>query len=168
MKTSQKIKTLYNQSLISTIYFVMKKVLIMLAIVFGVTISAQARDTYSRNVEDLPKAAQSVIAKNFKANVSLIKIDKTLGRVDDYEVILTDGSEVEFDSKGNWKKVETANNKSVPSAFIVSGIYTYVSKNYKKAKIVGIERERNRYDVELSNGIDLIFDLQGNFLRFDD
>lgn len=145
----------------------MKKLLIVLALFLCVSVAMQARDEYSRDINTLPQAAQTVLSKNFKAELSLIKIDKTLGRIDDYEVILTDGTEVEFDSKGNWKKIETPNNKNVPSALLPKTLTDYVSKNHKKAKIVGVEKERNKYEVELNNGIDMIFDLNGNFIKFD-
>lgn len=145
----------------------MKKFLIALALFLGVSVAMQARDEYSRDINTLPQAAQTVLSKNFKAKMSLIKIDKTLGRIDDYEVILTDGTEVEFDSKGNWKKIETPNDKNVPSELLPKALTDYVSKNHKKAKIVGVEKERNKYEVELSNGIDMIFDLNGNFIKFD-
>lgn len=145
----------------------MKKILLVLALILGATSAIQARDTHSRNINDLPQAAQTTLAKNFKAKMSLIKIDKTLGRIDDYEVILTDGTEVEFDDKGNWKKIETPNDKSVPASLLPQAMKEYVSKNHKGANIVGVEKERNKYEVELSNGLDLIFDLNGNFVKFD-
>lgn len=145
----------------------MKKLLMILALVLGIGVAAQARDTYSRNVKELPQAAQTVLSKNFKAKLSLIKIDKTLGMVDDYEVILTDGTEIEFDSKGNWKSIEVPYGKTVPSSMLPAALVSYVNQNYKGEKIVGVDKERNNYEVELSNGIDMKFDLSGNFLRFD-
>ncbi|MDE7160186.1 MAG: PepSY-like domain-containing protein [Muribaculaceae bacterium] len=39
--------------------------------------------------------------------------------------------------------------------------------NHKGASIVGIEKERYGYEVELSNGIEMRFDKQGRFVRYD-
>lgn len=145
----------------------MKRLLIALAIAAGLGFGAQARDHYQRTDASLPEAAKLTIQKHFKADVSLVKIEKKFGSVHEYEVILTDGTEIQFDSKGNWDNVETPANKAVPSSLIPKSISDYVAQNYKKAKIVGIDKERNGYDVELSNGVDMLFDKNGTFVKFD-
>lgn len=124
-------------------------------------------DEYTHDSTILPQAARDVIYNNFKAEISVIKIDKDFGHISEYEVVLTDGSEIQFDSKGNWKDVEAARDKSVPDAFLPSAITEYVSIHQKGAKVVGIERKRYGYEVELSNGIEMKFDKNGKFLRYD-
>lgn len=146
----------------------MKKLLFVFAAMCMCMGFAQARDNYSRDASVLPVAAQSTIKNNCKGKISLVKIDKSLGRVDEYEVILTDGTEVSFDRKGNWTSVEVGAGGSVPSGFIPAGVATYVKQNHKGQRIVGIDRERNGYEVELSNGIEMKFDNEGKFLRYDD
>lgn len=146
----------------------MKKLLIACAMILGIAGFACARDSYARDASALPKAAQTTIANNFKSKVSLVKIDKDWGRISEYEVILTDGTEISFDKDGNWDNVEVNNTKSVPAAFVPKSIRAYVAKQQPGQRIVGIDRDRKGYDVELSNGIDLKFDKAGNFLRYDD
>lgn len=146
----------------------MKKTLLALIMIAGMTIGATARDKYSHDVTTLPKAAQTTLKNDFKTGVSVIKIDKDFGRITEYEVILTDGTEVSFDRNGNWTSVETARDKSVPKAFVMNAISTYVKQNQPGTHITGIEKERSGYDVELSNGIDMKFDKQGAFIRYDD
>lgn len=145
----------------------MKKITFMLLIMIGVISAASAKDTYAHDASVLPKAARTTISNNFKSEVSLVKIDKDFGRVSEYEVILTDGTEISFDRDGNWYNVETSAAKSVPAAFIPKGISNFVAKNHKGARIVGIDKERNGYDVELSNGIDIKFNKAGEFRRYD-
>lgn len=145
----------------------MKKLLLIMAVILGV-FSASARDTYSHDASVLPVAAQTVIKNNFKADVSHIKIEKEWGRISEYDVVLTDGSEITFDSKGNWKDIEMGINRAVPSALIPDAIADYVKQNQKKANITGIEKNRSGYDVELSNGVEMKFDSEGRFLRYDD
>lgn len=145
----------------------MRKLLFMMAIMAGF-FTASARDTYSHDVNVLPMAAQIVVKNNFKAGVNHIKIDKEFGRVSEYDVILTDGTEITFDRNGNWKDIEVRRNGSVPAAFVPAAISTYVKQNQKKAKIVGIEKNRSGYDVELSNGVDMKFNTDGKFVRYDD
>lgn len=144
-----------------------RKIFLSLAIVLGAVSVVQARDTHSRDASVLPQAAQTVLTGNFKSKVSLVKIEKTLGRVMDYDVILTDGTEVSFDRDGNWKSVEVGKSSAVPSYFILKTIADYVKKSHPGQKIVGVEKERSGYEIELSNGIDMKFDKQGTFLKFD-
>ena len=146
----------------------MKKILILLAFVLTLGISATARDAYSHDASTLPQAAQATVKANFKANISFIKAEKEIGRISEYEVVLTDGTEISFDRHGNWKNIETARDKTVPKVFIPSAITDYVAKNHHGVKITGIEKERSGFEVELANGIDMKFDKNGNFVRYDD
>lgn len=145
----------------------MKKLLLLLAVIVGV-FSASARDNYSHDVKDLPIAAQTILKNNFKSDVSHIKIKKDWGQISEYDVVLSDGSEITFDSKGNWKDIEVRQSSSVPAKLVPDAISTYVKQNQKKAKITGIERKRSGYEVELSNGVEMKFNSDGKFLRYDD
>lgn len=146
----------------------MKKFILMLAVAMGLSLSAAARDSYTHDPSVLPDAARTTIADNFKAKVSVIKIEKTLGHIDEYEVVLTDGTEISFDSKGNWDNIETSRTSSVPSALLLKNIQDYVTKNHPGTDIIGIDKDKNSFEIELSNGVDLKFDRSGNFLRYDD
>lgn len=146
----------------------MKKLLVILTMLTCFIGYTSAKDTYAHDASVLPKAAQTVIANNFKAKVSLVKIEKDFGRVSEYEVILNDGTEISFDRDGNWENVEVNNTKSVPSTIVPKAIRAYVAKTHPGQRIVGIDKERKGYEIELSNGIDMKFDKAGQFLRYDD
>lgn len=145
----------------------LKKILIAIIAICSFSAVAMARGVYSRDESVLPKAAQTVISNNFKAKVSVIKMDNSLGRTSKYEVILTDGSEITFDRDGNWQEVETGIKGKVPEGFIPKSVADYVKKNQPGQKIVGIEKEHYGYDVELSNGVEMKFNRQGAFIRYD-
>ena len=146
----------------------MKKALLALvALIMSVSI-ASAGDKYYHNDSPLPQAAKATISKNFKAKVSVVKVDKDFGRISEYDVVLTDGTEISFDRSGNWKEIETSADKSVPAVFVPKAMADYVKKNHKGASIVGLEKKsRGGYEATLSNGIEARFDAQGNFLRYD-
>lgn len=146
----------------------MKKILLFLAATVMTAVSMQARDEISRDPSVLPPAAQALLANNFKSQISFVKIDKNLGRVSSYEAVMTDGTEVKFDRSGNWEEVETRRNGSVPKYFLLQPIRNYIERNHKGLSVVGIDKERSGYDVELSNGLELKFDKQGAFKRYDD
>lgn len=146
----------------------MKKLLATLIAIILVSATAMARDVVSRNVKDLPAAAQTTLAKNFpKQKVNHIKIDKKTFGGADYDVILSNGTEIDFDSDGNWTEVDCG-SQAVPSAFVLKAISDYVSKNFKGQKIVAVEKNSRSYEIELLNGTDLKFDRSGKFLKVDD
>ncbi len=144
----------------------MKKLLMIFAVLMGV-FTASARNNYSHNASDLPAAAQTILKNNFKADVSHFKIEKDFGKIKEYDVVLTDGTEVTFDRNGNWKDIEVKQNAEVPSALVPKAISEYVKQNQKKVKITGIEKKRSGYEVELSNGVEMKFNSQGQFIRYD-
>lgn len=144
----------------------MKKLMLVLALLAGF-ISVSARNQHTRDVNVLPTSAQTTIKNNFKAEISHIKIEKEWGKVSEYEVVLTDGTEITFDRNGNWKEVEVSRNKSVPAFFVPTAISSYVKQTQKNQKITGIEKERGGYTVELSNDVEMKFNSKGQFLRFD-
>lgn len=146
----------------------MKKYLLLLAVAFAGSFAAQAKDQFVRDMNYLPQQAKTFIDQHFKGeDVSVIKLDKTLGKVTEYEVIMQDGTEISFDRHGNWDNVEMPVRKSVPKAIVPAEIAKYVAKNYPNQRIVSIDKERSGYDVELQNGVDLKFNKAGQFKQFD-
>lgn len=144
----------------------MRKLLILLAVITCV-FTASARNNYSHNPADLPNSAQTILKNNFKAKVNHIKIEKDFGKIKEYDVVLTDGTEVTFDSHGNWKDIEVRQNASVPASLVPKAITDYVKQNQKNVKITGIEKNRSGYEVELSNGVEMKFNPEGQFIRYD-
>lgn len=145
-----------------------KKLLMACVAIAATATAASARNTYAHDASALPTAAQTVLKNNFKSDVSVIKIDKDFGKISEYEVILTDGTQITFDKNGNWEDIEVARDKAVPEKLIPEGIVEFVKKNQPKQKVIGIDKERSGYEVELTNGVDIKFDKQGNFVRYDD
>lgn len=146
----------------------MRKILMIFAAIILATGSLLARDRVCRDTSCLPQPAKTTLSKNFpKAKVSHIKIDENIVGGKEYEVVLENGCEVDFKGDGSWESVDCG-NMAVPSGFILKPIRDYVARNYKGATIVQIDKDRNDYEVELSNGMDLKFDRSGKFLRIDD
>lgn len=63
---------------------------------------------------------------------------------------------------------ENENNSQSISDATMSAINAYISTNYPNTSIEEIEQEGSSIEVELSNGVELYFDLNGNFLGTDD
>lgn len=144
----------------------MKKLItFMLCLCLGIGL-ASARERISRNANDLPQKARTTLANYFKAGVNHIKIESKAFGGNEYDVILNDGTEVEFDSRGEWKEIDCG-TKAVPSKLILPAIAKYVKQNYPSGTIVKIEVGSRHYEVELNNGIDLKFGRDGRFQKVD-
>lgn len=145
----------------------MKKIISILIVAFAFSMTLAARDVVTRNINVLPAQAVATLNKYFsKVKVNHIKIDKKTFGGADYDVVLTNGTEIEFDSDGNWKEIDCGMNK-VPQGFVLPAIVNHVKKYYKGESIVAIEKDRNKYEVELTDGSELEFDRAGNFRRAD-
>ena len=110
---------------------------------------------------------QKFISQYFqKGQVSTVILDNDYISKD-YDVLMANGTKIEFDGNGNWKEVD-GNRNAIPTGFAPKNIAAYVKKSFPNTKIVKIEKNKFSYDVELSNGLDLVFDTKGNFKRIDD
>lgn len=146
----------------------MKKMLAMFILAMLTMQVAIAGDVVTKDVNKLPASARETIKKHFpQAKISYIKIDKDLFKSTTYEATLTNGVEIDFDSKGEWMEVD-CKKEEVPAAFIPASVSQYVKENFPGQRIVKFERGRRGYDAELANGLDVKFDVYGGFLKLDD
>lgn len=132
----------------------MKKTFAMIIMALAMSVTTLMAGTPISQSE-LPKAAQTFIAKYF-AKDTVRKAEKDNGRRGvEYEVDFVSGAEVEFNADGNWKDYKAARGSVVPSDIVPAGIAKYVAANFKGQTIVEISRKRGGYEVELSNGSEL-------------
>ena len=116
--------------------------------------------------QQLPATAQQMIQKHFpNQKIALAKMENEL-LSKSYEVIFTNGTKIEFDSKGQWTNIDCKYSQ-VPSALIPSAILSYVKKNYKQSVITEVERKRRSIQIELNNGIDLTFNSKYQLIKID-
>lgn len=117
---------------------------------------------------DLPSAAKSFI-NQFYPGVKINRVTKESSYHNsnsEYEVVFANGQEVEFDTAGNWTDVDAPKGQVIPTG-IVPTIESYVSTNYNGSGINEISREYRGYEVELPNGVELLFDLDQKFIGVD-
>ena len=146
----------------------MKKVLSILVMAIVAVQFAFAGDIITQDVKQLPLTARNFINQYFsKPQISHIKIESEILQTKKYEVLLTDRTEIDFDSKGNWVEVD-CNKSAVPAALIPVTVKEYVTKNFPREVITKIERGRSGVEVELSNDYSLKFNKKGKFVSMDD
>jgi hypothetical protein len=128
--------------------------------------SANAQDK-NITITGLPANAQAFIKQHFKGQtVTSAHEDKEMFETD-YNAVLSNGIEIEFDNKGNWDEID-GNHIALPTSVLPKAIADYTAANYKAQGVVQIDKKRSGYDIELANGTELEFDANGKFLRIDD
>ena len=145
----------------------MKKILLSVLAIATLAIAPAIADDVPITAKKLPAEAQKFLKTHFSQNnVVSAMHDREIGD-NDYTVILDNGTKIEFGSVGKWESVKCRSGV-VPASIVPAKISSYVSKNYPSLGIEKIERKRYGYEVELTNDLDVKFDLSGNFLGLDD
>ena len=116
--------------------------------------------------DQLPAAAHSFIQQYFPG-IPISYVKKDAGLKTGFEVVLTDGTEIDFDGKGEWDSVD-CRRSAVPEALVPAAIGGYVQTNFPGQMIVKIDKELYGYEIELGSGLDLKFDSSGKLIRIDD
>lgn len=145
----------------------MRKLLILTVVILMGILPASARERVCYDSNELPRTAQVFLKKHFSGSkIHHIKIGKEIFEGEEYDVVLNNGCEVEFDSYGNWDEVYCGAH-GVPKALLMKQISDYISKNFKGEKIAGVKIQRAKYRVKFLSGAVLDFDRSGKFMRID-
>lgn len=125
-------------------------------------------DVVTTDTNQLPATARQFIRQHFQGiNISHIKIESNLFGITSYDVILTNGFDLEFNKQGAWTEID-GQRKPIPVKAIPSPITEYREKHFADQSIISIDKDSNGYDVKLTNGLEIKFDPKFNFIRYDD
>jgi len=142
----------------------MKKLSIITAFVailcFGMT-TAMAQNNNTN--PEITKFVQQYFPE---ANVLMVNAEW-----DEYEVRLSDGTQIEFTRTPGWKKVDCEHSTtytSVPAGLVPDQISNYVKTSFTNQNIVKIEKKRKSWEIELNSELEIKFDKNFNVIRIDD
>ena len=118
------------------------------------------------SVKALPAKAQTLLTKHFSnQKVVLATIESNvIGK--NYDVVLKNGTKLEFDKKGNLTEIDCKQG-TVPTQLIPQAIKNYLKANYARQSVKKIELNKNEYEVELTNGLDLTFNKRFQLIDID-
>ena len=127
---------------------------------------ANAGNDKSITVNALPAKAQTLLNNHFNGQkVMLATIDSgVVSR--SYDVVLQNGTKLEFDKKGNLTEIDCKQG-IVPALLIPQAIKNYLKDNYAGQSVKKIEMNKNEYEVELTNGLDLTFNKHFQLIDID-
>ena len=142
----------------------MKKLSILTAFIailcFGMT-TAMAQNNNSN--PEITKFVQQYFPK---ANVLMVNAEW-----DEYEVRLSDGTQIEFTRASEWKKVDcehATTYTNVPAELVPVQISNYVKTSFANQSIVKIEKKRRSWEIELNSELEIKFDKNFNVIKIDD
>ena len=144
----------------------MKRILVIVISLMAIVCISKA-DNKPVKFEKLPAAAQKFVKENFADNtVVLVTKDDDIV-APDYEVTLDNATVLQFSNTGALEKIE-AYKAGVPQYLIPKKIQEYVSATYPEVFYREYEIERGRYEVKLSNGLELTFNSAFTLIEIDD
>ncbi len=131
-------------------------------------------------IEDLPAVITDYIAANYP-DATIVEAEREENG--SFEVELDNGLEIKFDADGNFLEEESDehdedhdsdgdgdndDDDKIAIEDLPAVITDYIAANYPDATIVEAEKEEDGgFEVELDNGLELIFDADGNFVKED-
>ena len=145
----------------------MKKALIILCTLL-IGISVRAADLHRIiTFEELPIKAQEFVTTYFSSqSILFVRIEVDVTKTE-YTVRFENGMEIEFNSTGDWEEVES-HAECLPTGFLNENILNYLTQNYPNCCVHEIAKGRYKVEIELNTGLELVFNKNGEFLRYDD
>lgn len=104
----------------------------------------------------LPEPALLTLGKSFKGRqVASSTVDNDL-LTRTYNVVFTNGDNIEFDVDGNWTEIHCTHSK-VPRELVPKDIRKYIAEHYGKVSVTEIGKTGDMYDLRLSDGQEVMF-----------
>ncbi len=138
-------------------------ILLALMLVFS-TASCKKESLLSEN--EVPYEIDSYILTHFPTHKILQVIKDIDGFKKTYELVLDGNIKLEFNRKK--EIIEIEGSSKLPDSVIPQKIREYVKTNFPNNFILEWELEKRTQKVGLDNDMDLIFKMDGSFVRIDD
>ena len=144
----------------------MKKAFAIMATLF-IALTACANHEHAIAYSELPAQAQSFIQHHFNvADIAYIEKERD-GLLFEFTVYLKNATKIDFDQSGNLESID-CEIYPIPEGIIPEVIANYLKQHYSNHFAVKYSINRHTIEIELGNGLELLFDLEGKFLRIDD
>jgi hypothetical protein len=115
------------------------------------------------SADKLPAQAKQFVTAHFNG-IEVLSVRKDGFK---YDVVLFDGTEMEFSHGGQWIEVDCGLNP-LPDGVLPANTAKYLTAKFPMNFATHVKFEHKRYEVELDNDLDLLFDKNGNFMGADD
>ena len=142
--------------------------ILMIAIccILSCNMAANAGNDKPISVNALPAKAQTLLSQHFNGQKVMLATIESGVVSRSYDVVLQNGTKLEFDKKGNLTEID-CKQAIVPDQLIPHAIRNYLKENYPAQSVKKIEMNKNEYEVELVNGLDLTFNKHFQLIDID-
>ncbi len=144
----------------------MRIVMIAIFCMMSFNIVANAGNDKPISVNALPAKAQTLLNNHFNGQKVMLATIESGVVSRSYDVVLQNGTKLEFDKKGNLTEINCKQG-IVPALLIPQAIKNYLKDNYAGQSVKKIEMNKNEYEVELTNGLDLTFNKHFQLIDID-
>ncbi len=141
----------------------MKKWMFIFASLFCMLIIQSCDKDKVISYSDLPANAKVFIDTYFPSTDVLYAEKKKEGGKTVYDATLSDGTELEFDSSGNWIEID-CNYRAIPSGILPANITSYLNENFANSVICKVDKSYGRYDVYTTFGTRIVFSAEGIYI----
>ena len=128
--------------------------------------AANAGNDKPISVNALPAKAQTLLNNHFNGQKVMLATIESGVVSRSYDVVLQNGTKLEFDKKGYLTEINCKQG-IVPALLIPQAIKNYLKDNYAGQSVKKIEMNKNEYEVELTNGLDLTFNKHFQLIDID-
>ena len=146
---------------------IMKQITGIIMLMIVLLPEAKADNHRTIKLTELPPAAQTFIKQHFSGlDISYTARKQEFLNIE-YNVFFVDGNKVEFNKSGAWEEINFRFSEVPPTA-IPQNIREFVRTKHPESRIIQLEKDSGKTEVELSNGLELNFDNDFNFIGVDD
>jgi hypothetical protein len=136
----------------------------LMAAVFTFSLSSCEKEEIMPSSE-LPNEITSYISKHFPNNTIKQVVKDRDGLTKTYDILLSENISLEFNRQKEIIDIDGV--AKLPDSVIPEKIREYVANNYPDNFITDWEIDGRNQQVELDSGLDLEFNMKGDFLRID-
>ena len=145
---------------------IFRKLMIAICCMVSCNMVANAGNDKPIAVNALPVKAQALLSNHFNNQKVMLATIESGVVSRSYDVVLQNGTKLEFDKKGNLKEIDC--KLGIVSALLIpQAIKNYLKDNYAGQSVKKIEMNKNEYEVELTNGLDLTFNKHFQLIDID-
>ena len=145
---------------------IFRKLMIAICCMVSCNMAANAGNDKPIAVNALPVKAQTLLSNHFNNQKVMLATIESGVVSRSYDVVLQNGTKLEFDKKGNLTEIDCKQG-IVPVQLIPQAIKNYLKDNYAGQSVKKIEMNKNEYEVELTNGLDLTFNKHFQLIDID-
>ena len=129
-------------------------------IILGIiTLTAAFVGQAQENLDKLPTKALEIVKVNYANN----EIDKVNADEDNYQVKFKNGTKIDFNENG--EATQISGDEKVPYALIPTKMKYFLENRYGDDYVTDWKMDDDGHQIEMKSGAELVFDLNGNFLK---